>query len=46
MRKLIERYDKFIRVITIAPVIALALLLALYFAAPEYGICLLYTSVN
>ena len=38
MSKLIERYDKFIRVITIAPVIALILLLSLYFAAPEYGV--------
>ena len=38
MKKVVERYDKFIRVITIAPMIALWLLLALYFATPEHGI--------
>ncbi len=38
LSKLIDRYDKFIRIITIAPVIALALLLAIYFAAPENGV--------
>ena len=36
--KFVERYDKFIRVITIAPFIALLLLLALYFLAPQYSV--------
>ncbi|MGM9522759.1 MAG: hypothetical protein ACI3VB_09830 [Oscillospiraceae bacterium] len=46
MNRLIEKYDKLIRIITIAPFMALLLLLAVYFGTPGYGVTKIQLAVS